>query len=206
MGGNRAAFWILGLGLGVSALLAVISVAANRDDTEAGSSDAVVIESMTAADGAATPVPRERIVVAATSFLEPVGTVTYSPDNTIDDDPATAWNSDAGSTDGRGETLTYRFPEPVDLQIIQFRNGYTKTPEIFAANHRIADVRVITDSGSRLLTLQDTGELQQVAFDFGYTSKVVLEVVEIYAGEGFDNPELTADLALSEITFIAVQR
>ena len=136
----------------------------------------------------------------------PAGSITYGPANTIDGDRTTAWNSDSPQALGRGEELTFRFAEPVDLKALRFVNGYTKSDEIFAANHRLRDVVVHTDGASRPLTLLDTGDPQEISFDFGLTSKVRLEVVEVYPGDGFDNPELSADLAVSEVSFLAVQR
>lgn len=175
------------------------------NDGDAGSADAA-IPPITAPSGPASEVPSDRIVVAASSFLVPDGAISYAPTNTIDDDLQTAWNSDAGETSGRGELLTYRFTEPVDITAIRFTNGYAKDPEIFAANHRVQQLWVRTDAGDQLVNLLDTSTEQEITVDFGYTSKVVLEIVEIYPGLGFDNPALTADLALTEIDFVAVQR
>ncbi len=161
---------------------------------------------ITAPTGPSSEVSSERIVVAATSFLVPDGAITYDPTNTIDDDLQTAWNSDAGDTSGRGELLTFRFTEPIDLTAIRFTNGYAKNPEIFAANHRVQQLWVRTDAGDQLVNLLDTSTEQEITVDFGYTSKVVLEIVEVYEGLGFDDASLTADLALTEIDFVAVQR
>ena len=157
-------------------------------------------------DGEPTPVDPVRITVSASSHLPAASGIDYEPTNTIDGDPSTAWNSDAPETDGRGETLVFRFAEPVDLKAVRFVNGYAKSPEIFGANHRVRDVVVRTDEGTRSLTLLDTADPQEIDFDFGLTSKVVLEVVDIYTGTGFANAGLTADLAVSEVGFMAVQR
>ncbi len=178
------------------------------DDGDAGGDGAgdAAVPPITAPSGPSSEVPSDRIVVAASSFLVPDGTITYDPTNTIDDDLETAWNSDAGETSGRGELLTFRFTEPVGLTAIRFTNGYAKDPEIFAANHRVQQLWVRTDAGDQLVNLLDTSTEQEITVDFGYTSKVVLEVVEVYPGLGFDNAALTADLALTEIDFVAVQR
>ncbi|MGI9595403.1 MAG: NADase-type glycan-binding domain-containing protein [Acidimicrobiales bacterium] len=156
--------------------------------------------------GEAALVDAERITVEASSHLPPAEEVTYDPGNTIDRDPLTAWNSDSPEADGRGESLTFRFSEPVDLKGVRFIDGYAKNPEIFEANHRLRSVVVSTDQSNQMLTLLDTSDAQEIRFDFGVTSKVVLEVVDIYPGDGFANPELTADLAVSEVSFLAVQR
>jgi len=175
-------------------------------DGDGGGPGDAAVPPITAPTGPSSEVPSDRIVVAASSFLVPDGAITYAPTNTIDDDLETAWNSDAGESDGRGELLTFRFTEPVDLTAIRFTNGYAKNPEIFAANHRVQQLWVRTDAGDQLVNLLDTSTEQEITVDFGYTSKVVLEIVEVYPGLGFDDAALTADLALTEIDFVAVQR
>lgn len=208
-GGRRVAIWILGLGLIASAAVAAVGLLLSRaddgDDTATGT-DTIDVPAMDGPTGAAAQVPRERLLVMASSHLPPDGEITYDPGNTVDGDPTTAWNSDAPGTDGRGQVLTYRFTEPVDLRAIRIVNGYAKNPDIFAANHRLREVEVRTDAGAQRVSLLDTDEQQEITFDFGLTSKVVLEVVDVYTGDGFANPDLTADLALSEIGFVAIQR
>lgn len=150
-------------------------------------------------------VPTERIRVEATSFLQPIDGITYNPGNTIDGDVATAWNSAEAANDGRGQTITYRFSHPVDLRALRFVNGYAKNADVYNSNHRIQDVIVTTDAGSQRVSLLDTSDRQEIAHEFGMTSKVVLEVVEVYVGAGFNDPALTADLALTEVGFLAAQ-
>lgn len=147
-----------------------------------------------------------RISVSASSHLPPAGAITYDPMNAVDGDRQTAWNSDSRQDQGRGETLTFRFSEPVDLKAVRFVNGYAKNADIYSANHRLKSVVVGTDQSSQMLTLLDTSDDQEITYDFGLTSKVVLEVLDVYPGDGFANPDLTADLAVSEVTFLAVQR
>ena len=200
--------WILGLGLAVTAVIVGVSLflQTTADDDRSGGGSTGTVPPMVPPTGEATGIPADRIVVTATSFLAPDGDITYEPGNVVDDDIQTAWNSDNADDQGRGESLTFRFTEPVDLQRIQFINGYAKSADIFAANHRIRDLSIETDEVLQVVSLQDTSDLQEVAFDFGFTSKVVIEVIEVYPGAGFDNPALTADLALTEVEFVAVQR
>lgn len=191
----------------VAAAVAVAAVVVLRDrlpgDDEQAEAPVVEIPPFTAPiGGPLTPVPVERITVAATSALADDGTITYGPENTIDADPSTAWNSDDPADDGRGEVLTYRFSEPIDLRGVGFINGYDKSDEIFEANHRIKELRLTTDGTVQLISLDDTPEPQDVRFEFGLTSKVEIEVVDVYEGDGFEGG-LSADLALSEISFLA---
>ncbi len=207
--GRRLVAWILGLGLLATAAVAATGLFLDASNDGAAADDDttdVSIPPIEAPAGAADPVPRERISVTASSFLGPDGDITYGPGNTVDDDLLTAWNSATDGADVRGQTLTFRFTEPVGLTAIRLVNGYAKDPDIFAANHRIRELEVRTDGGVQRVSLLDTSEEQEITFDFGTTSKVQLEVMEIYEGSGFDNPELTSDLALTEIDFVAVQR
>lgn len=207
--GVRLVGWILGLGLAATVVVAGLGLflqAGDEGSTDDGATvEPVSIPAMTAPGGEAVPIPADRISVVASSFLDPIDGITYGPTNTIDGDIETAWNSDAPDSGGLGETLTFRFAEPVGLTAIRLVNGYAKGPEIFDANHRIRELEVRTDAGVQRVSLLDTSEEQEIAFEFGTTSKVELEVVEIYEGSGFDDPALTADLALSEIGFVASQ-
>ncbi|MEM9565345.1 MAG: hypothetical protein AAGA93_22170 [Actinomycetota bacterium] len=207
--GRRLVAWILGFGLLATAAVAGAGLFLDASTDDAAADDEapeVPVPMIEPPSGTADAVPTERISVAASSFLVPDGEITYDPGNTVDGDPSTAWNSDTNGADVRGQTLTFRFTEPVGLTAIRLVNGYAKNPDIFAANHRIRELEVRTDGGVQRVSLLDTSEEQEITFDFGTTSKVELEVIEIYEGAGFDDPELTSDLALSEIDFVAIQR
>ncbi len=208
--GLRLVRWILGVGLAATVVVAGVGIFLRAGD-DAGDDATpppvtVAVPPFAAPSGEPEMVPADRITVAASSFLAAEGAITYEPLNTIDGDLQTAWNSDAGESDGRGQVLTYRFTEPVGLSAIRLVNGYAKGEDIFAANHRIKELEVRTDRGSQRVSLLDTSDEQEITFDFGVTSKVELEVIEIYPGDGFDDATLTADLALTEIDFLASQR
>ena len=155
--------------------------------------------------GVVSAVPRDRIMVEASSFLGATDGISYDPENTLDGDSSTAWNSAQAERNGLGQTLTYRFAFPVNLQALRFGNGYARDAEVYQANHRIRDITVTTDGSSQRVSLLDTSEDQEIAFEFGTTSKVTIEVTNVFVGSGFDDPSITADLALSEISFLAIQ-
>jgi hypothetical protein len=157
-----------------------------------------------AADAASPrgPMPVDRITVEASSTLAPFSdTLTYEVTNMLDGDPSTAWNSDAPDADGRGEVLTFRFTEPVELSAVRIVNGYAKSPDLFAANHRISRATVRTDNATTEIVLLDVIAEQEIALTVGPTAKLEIQVDDVFVGDGFDNPELTADLAVSEIEF-----
>ena len=157
-----------------------------------------------AGDDGLVPVDQDRIRVEASSYLPPDGNITYAPNNTIDGDLDTAWNSDSAPDDGRGQTMTFRFTEPIDLRKVSIVNGYAKNANIYDANHRIRDLVITTDTMSRTVSLFDSTDEQEIAFEFGFTSKVEIEVTNVFTGSGFSDPALTADLALTEISFLAL--
>ncbi len=130
--------------------------------------------------------------------------LTITSDVTIDGDLDTAWNSDSAPDDGRGQTMTFRFTEPIDLRKVSIVNGYAKNANIYDANHRIRDLIITTDTMSRTVSLFDSTDEQEIAFEFGFTSKVEIEVTNVFTGSGFSDPALTADLALTEISFLAL--
>ena len=199
---------LIGLLVAVTAVAVLAALRARSGGGDAGSPVAAggeVAAFAAPGDGPVAVVDPARVSVVASTVLAPAGDIDYEAANTIDGDATTAWNSDSPDRDGRGERLTYRFVEPVDLRGMRFVNGYAKNPEIFAANHRLQRVRIVTDGAERSLTLLDTSEVQEITHDFGLTSKVVVEVLEVYPGAGFDDPALTPDLALSEVSFLAVQ-
>lgn len=138
---------------------------------------------------------------SASSTQDPEGRVDYKAANTLDGDPATAWNSD-GRKDGPGPgiTLTYAFSAPVDLRRITVLNGYQKTGpvgDLWQLNERLKQVRVVTDAGSWTWTLADTRDPQTLRRDLGRTRSLRLEVLSVYRSERY------LDLAVSEVSFTA---
>lgn len=197
---------IVVMGLVVAALVLAMVAATVFVVTGDDEQTATATPTFEVGDGPATPVPTERIRVAATSSLAPSDGLTYEPTNVLDGDLSTAWNSQTSDDEGRGEVLTFRFTEPVELTGIRFVNGYAKSNDVFTANHRIRNLTVRTDEVEQAVTLMDIAEEQEILFEFGLTSKVEIEVAEIYPGDGFNNPDISTDLALSEVVFVAVQR
>jgi hypothetical protein len=146
------------------------------------------------------------VTASASSTQHPDGPISYAVANTLDGDPATAWNSD-GARDGQGPgiALTYRFAEPVDLAAISVLNGYQKVRprpgkpalDLYPLNERVRRLRVVTDSGSWNWDLADSRARQVFTPAHGSTRTVRLEVTSIYPSSAYP------DLALSEVSFTA---
>jgi len=150
---------------------------------------------------ATVKVAGDAITAAASSTQDPEGRVDYVAANTLDGDPATAWNSD-GRKDGPGPgiSLTYTFAAPQDLRGITILNGYQKRSggtDLWRLNERLHEVRVVTDAGSWTWTLADSREPQTLSRDLGRTGSVRLEVVSIYRSQRY------LDVGVSEVSFTA---
>lgn len=172
----------------------------------------VGVRALSREDVAAAPTPVVAAVAAdgiratASSTQTPEDGITYDAANTLDGNPATAWNSN-GKKDGRGPgmTVTYTFSDPVDLRSITVLNGYQKvrtgssgkTVDLFQLNARVHRVRVVTDTGQWTWDLADSRDPQTLGREFGRTGTVRLQVVSVYRSDRY------LDLALSEVSFTA---
>ncbi len=146
--------------------------------------------------------PAERLAVAevaATSWLPPTGTTAYEPELVLDDDLATAWNSDgAGRPDGVGEEFTIDLADPAWLTAIELANGYQRDDVRFLANARLQRATVTFDGGVRVnVVLLDESGWQRVPLPAPIlTTGLTLEVVEVFPGDTY------RDLAISGIRLL----
>jgi hypothetical protein len=154
----------------------------------------------------AVPVDPAAITATASSTQEPDGTVTYAAGNTLDGDPATAWNSNGGVRGkSTGISLTYSFSHPLRLRGIVVRNGYQKVRQrpghglvdLYPANARVRRVRVVTDAGRWTWDLADTHSPQAFTGAAGQTRSVRLEILSAYPSTTYP------DVAVSEVSFTA---
>ena len=151
-----------------------------------------------------TVVDPATITVSASSTQRPDGAIRYDAANTLDGDPATAWNSN-GARDGKGPgmSLTYTFAAPVTLRSVSLLNGYQKirprpgkkSVDLYPLNERLHQVRVVTDAGNWTWTLADSRSRQTFTALSGTTKRLRLEVVSVYPSTTYP------DLAVSEVSF-----
>jgi hypothetical protein len=135
----------------------------------------------------------EGIKVTASSTLPKQGANTYLAANTLDGDPQTAW-SEGRQGPGIGATLTWTFPEQVDLRRVLIVNGYAKG-NLFRKNLRIRAARVTTAQGETTITLRDTTSYQPLRIRKGSTTFMRLAIVGVYGSRTYE------DCLLSEIEF-----
>lgn len=191
-------------GVGVVIVLVSLFTFGGGDDAEAGTGAGSSARPSAAAKPA--PIDLSTVTAEASSEQDAEGGTSYGADNTLDGKLATAWNSD-GKADGAGPgiTLTYTFDAPVDLRSVSLTNGYQKViksngknRDLYTANSRVKQVKVVTDGGEWTWTLQDARAPQTLRKEFGRTKTVTLEILSVYKGAQYK------DTAISEVAFTAV--
>ncbi|MDP8928231.1 MAG: discoidin domain-containing protein [Actinomycetota bacterium] len=151
----------------------------------------------------AVPLAASLIAAEASSTHPPYKNLTYGIQNTIDGDKQTAWNSNESAT---GQWLRYTFDRPYRVVRIDFTNGYVKDDERFRRNHRLKDIRVVTDTGTFEAKLQDIPQTQTINKEFGVTNVVEIEVLTVYEAQRYNNRPPYKDLALTEVIFYVQPR
>ncbi len=143
--------------------------------------------------------PRELVLsdIATMTTLRPAGPVVYAPTQMVDDDPATAWNSDGSQLpDGVGEKIDLFLAQPAWIDRFVIANGDHSDSDTYAANARIKRARLTFDGGvTVIINLLDQG-LQQQAVEFeqpALTTTVRIEVLESFPGDTH------ANLAVSDL-------
>jgi hypothetical protein len=191
-------------GVGIVIVLVSLFTLGGGDDAEAGTGSGSAARPSAAAKPA--PVDLSTVTAETSSEQGSEGSTSYGADNTLDGKVSTAWNSD-GKADGAGPgiTLTYTFDAPVDLRSVSLTNGYQKViksngknRDLYTANSRVKQVKVVTDGGEWTWNLQDARAPQTLRKEFGPTKTVTLEIVSVYKGA------LYKDTAISEVAFTAV--
>lgn len=140
--------------------------------------------------------------IGASTVQQPSGGNTYDPQLMLDDDPATAWNSDGDVVpDGVGEKVSFDFGTPVWLTEITILNGYQKDEARYTANARLSEILLRFDGGeSFVVSLADDQAPQRIPLPAPVlTTAAQIEVLEVYPGDRY------RDLAISEITFTGWQ-
>ena len=114
----------------------------------------------------------------------------YLPLYVGDDDPRTAWNL---KTAGIGEWLRLHVtPMQGATKVrLRVRDGFQKSPKLFAANSRLRQVRVVLLPSNKVITvdLADTIGWQEVAVDQppGPLDGVELHIESVYPGKKYDD-------------------
>ncbi|MFA9445472.1 zinc ribbon domain-containing protein [Egicoccus sp. AB-alg6-2] len=148
-------------------------------------------------DDAPTRLPVAEIATRTT--LPSQGGQSYEASQMVDDDAATAWNSD-GSVDevehGVGERIELLLEQPAWVDRLVLRNGDHRDADTYAANARIQRAQVTMDGGIVLLiNLLDEGLTPQAIelTEPVLTTGVSIEILDTFNGD--THP----DLAVSDL-------
>ena len=110
--------------------------------------------------------------------------VSYVADHLVDGVPETCWRVPGDAT---GESISFRFEEPVVLTEVGLVNGYAKTAQDgqgaldwYAGNRRVLRVEWTFDDGTLVTQeLDETRDLQTVSLDGVRTEVVTLRLLEV---------------------------
>ena len=114
--------------------------------------------------------------------------ISFSPQNVLDHNPATAWRCESGSA----QTLTFTFPSPVHLTSVGLIGGYVKVDSLtgvdrFEQNARVRQVQWGFSDGTNSSTvtqnLADARSMQTTAVDV-VASTVTMTVTATYPPGG----------------------
>ncbi|ACV21640.1 activator of osmoprotectant transporter ProP [Slackia heliotrinireducens DSM 20476] len=121
----------------------------------------------------------------------------YGKNNTIDDNPSTAWNEGADG-DGSGEWLEFSASSPQLVSSIDIVGGYPKSDEVYYNNNRPRDITITFSDGTSVsTTLSDTmGAWQTITLSQPVaTTSVRITIDSVYTGSMYN------DCSFAEIKF-----
>jgi hypothetical protein len=132
--------------------------------------------------------------LCASSVLAAAQGNSYGPRNLADGDDKTAWVEGSGGQ-GVGEFVVLEFDQPRTVRGLTVRNGYDKSPDIFAKNSRVKDIELRFSSGDSIqATLKDQAGPQHLALKQPINAKwVELIIRSVYPGTKY------SDTAINEI-------
>jgi nucleoid-associated protein YgaU len=117
-----------------------------------------------------------------TSALPKQGGNTYGPEH-LGGASEGAWCEGVAGP-GIGQSITVHQNPAQVIGSMVVTNGYAKTPEAFRANARVKRARIETSGGvSKVVTLKDTREMEDIKLSPSKVSWVRLTILEIYPGE-----------------------
>ena len=133
--------------------------------------------------------------LCASSVLAPAQGNIYGPRNLTDGDDKTAW-VEGNSGQGLGEFVVLEFDSTRPVRGLTIRNGYDKSPDIFAKNSRVKDIELRFSSGDSIeVTLKDQPGPQHVELSQPINAKwIELIIRSVYPGSKY------SDTAINELS------
>lgn len=135
----------------------------------------------------------------ASSMLKPQFGNSYGVANLFDASTGTAWVEGASGS-GIGEWITIEFEAPRRVKSIRVQNGYQKTPDIFAKNNRVRQIRLQFSGGeSQTFTLDDKFSAQLLTLRSPVTAYWLQFVIDdVWAGNKYTDTAITKLLVNSD--------
>jgi len=116
------------------------------------------------------------------SALPSQGGNSYGPDRVNGSDETGAWCEGVPGP-GIGQTITVYQKPPEKVGTMMVVNGYAKSADTFQANGRVKRAKIETSGGfSRIVTLKDAKEMQEIKFTPGKPAWLRLTILEVYPG------------------------
>jgi len=136
--------------------------------------------------------------LCASSVLAAAHGNSYGPANLTDGDDSTAW-VEGSNGQGVGEFVVLEFDNAHAVRGLTIKNGYDKSPDIYAKNSRVKDIELRFSSGDSLQgTLKDVADAQHVELSRPVTAKwVELIIRSVYPGSKY------SDTAINELSIDA---
>ncbi|WP_051350486.1 MULTISPECIES: caspase family protein [Bradyrhizobium] len=133
------------------------------------------------------------------SMLKPQFGNSYGVANLFDASTGTAWVEGASGS-GIGEWITIEFEAPRRVKSIHVQNGYQKTPDIFAKNNRVRQIRLQFSGGeSQTFTLDDKFSAQLLTLRSPVTAYWLQFVIDdVWAGNKYTDTAITKLLVNSD--------
>lgn len=133
------------------------------------------------------------------SMLKPQYGNSYGALNLFDGSTGTAWVEGA-SGNGIGEWITIEFEALRRVKSIHVQNGYQKSPDIFAKNNRVRQIRVLFSGGeSQIFILDDKLSAQLLSLRppvSAYWMQFIID--DVWAGNKYKDTAITKLLVNSD--------
>ena len=91
-------------------------------------------------------------ITSSSQFIPSEGKETvFDPRNVFDGNDKTAWGEGKTGGDGIGESITITLENTISIASISIINGYTYTDETYNDNHRVASLKITSDTGMSVI-------------------------------------------------------
>ena len=133
------------------------------------------------------------------SLLKPQFGNSYGAANLFDASTGTAWVEGA-SGNGIGEWITIEFEMQRRVKSIHVQNGYQKSPDIFAKNNRVRQLRVLFSGGeSQIFILEDRLSAQLLTLRPAVSAHWMQFIIDdVWAGNKYTDTAITKLLVNSD--------